>query len=221
MKIGLAFRAFFNLLFGGVLSDEVITELGLTKKSVVPVKPAAPPPPARTTSDGALQILGILQRDSRLIDFLMEDISALRRRSDRRRRARAARPVPRCAGALRDAAAGDRRRGRHVRQGAIERSERREVRRQRPGQAAGGRHAAAQRLARRQGRPAGARRASRTPPSSRPRKSKSSKKTSEPRSTSSESISAPPTPRSPMRRLRRMPTRSRRPTCNCCPFRSW
>jgi hypothetical protein len=28
------------------------------------------------TSDGALQILGILQRDSRLIDFLMEDISA-------------------------------------------------------------------------------------------------------------------------------------------------
>jgi hypothetical protein len=75
LKIGLAFRAFFNLLFGGKLSDGVITELGLTKKSTVPVKPAAPPPPLRNTSDGALQFLGILQRDSRLVDFLMEDIS--------------------------------------------------------------------------------------------------------------------------------------------------
>ena len=65
MKIGLAFRAFFNLLFGGKLSDDVITELGLAKKSAAPVKPAAPPAPARTTSDGALQFLGILQRDSR------------------------------------------------------------------------------------------------------------------------------------------------------------
>ena len=37
------------------------------------------PPPAQAKvflpSDGALQILGILQRDARLIDFLMEDIS--------------------------------------------------------------------------------------------------------------------------------------------------
>ena len=73
MKIGLAFRAFFNLLFGGKLSDGVITELGLAKKPAGPVKPA--PAPARTTSDGALQFLGILQRDSRLVDFLMEDIS--------------------------------------------------------------------------------------------------------------------------------------------------
>ena len=76
MKIGLAFRAFFNLLFGGKLSDGVITELGLAKKSAASVKPAAPPSPARTTSDGALQFLGILQRDSRLVDFLMEDISS-------------------------------------------------------------------------------------------------------------------------------------------------
>ncbi len=74
MSIGLAFRAFFNLLFGGKLSDDLITELGLSKKTAAPVKPAAPPPPARGTSDGALQFLGILQRDSRLVDFLMEDI---------------------------------------------------------------------------------------------------------------------------------------------------
>jgi len=40
-----------------------------------PAAPSAPPPPAVKASDGALQILAILQRDSRLVDFLMEDIS--------------------------------------------------------------------------------------------------------------------------------------------------
>jgi hypothetical protein len=76
LKIGLAFRCFFNLLFGGALSDGVLTELGLTKKTAAPAKPAAPAAPARTTAEGALQILGILQRDSRLVDFLMEDIKS-------------------------------------------------------------------------------------------------------------------------------------------------
>jgi hypothetical protein len=75
LKIGLAFRAFFNLLFGGELSEGVLLDLGLSKKPATPPKPAAPPPPSRSTSDGALQFLGILQRDSRLVDFLMEDIS--------------------------------------------------------------------------------------------------------------------------------------------------
>jgi len=76
LKIGLAFRCFFNLLFGGELSDAVLAELGLAKKAAAPAKPAAPPAPARTAADGALQLLGILQRDSRLVDFLMEDIKA-------------------------------------------------------------------------------------------------------------------------------------------------
>ena len=75
MKIGLAFKCFFSLLFGGELSNETIAELGLTRKSAAPVKAPAPVAPSRTTADGALQILGILQRDSRLVDFLMEDIS--------------------------------------------------------------------------------------------------------------------------------------------------
>ena len=35
----------------------------------------APPPPVVRASDGALQMIAILQRDSRLVDFLMEDIS--------------------------------------------------------------------------------------------------------------------------------------------------
>ncbi len=79
-RILLAFRCFFNILFQGRLSDPVITELGLTRRSgnvqTAAAKPAAPAAPAARTSDGALQMLGILQRDSRLIDFLMEDISS-------------------------------------------------------------------------------------------------------------------------------------------------
>jgi hypothetical protein len=76
-RILLAFRCFFNLLFHGELSAETITDLGLSRKSAAPAPAAAPKPaaPAVKTSDGALQLLSILQRDSRLIDFLMEDIS--------------------------------------------------------------------------------------------------------------------------------------------------
>jgi hypothetical protein len=77
-RISLAFRCFFNLLFQGELSAETLTALNLTRRVATPAapppKPAAPAPVART-SDGALQILGILQRDSRLVDFLMEDIT--------------------------------------------------------------------------------------------------------------------------------------------------
>ncbi len=71
-RIALAFRSFFGILFGNGLSDEVITELGLSRR-VTP-----PPMVARVASlsDGALQILAILQRDSRLVDFIMEDVSA-------------------------------------------------------------------------------------------------------------------------------------------------
>ncbi len=70
-RILLAFRCFFNILFGGALSPETLADLRLNR----PAAPPPPPPaPVARTSDGALQILGILQRDSRLIDFLMEDI---------------------------------------------------------------------------------------------------------------------------------------------------
>jgi uncharacterized protein DUF2760 len=72
-RIVLAFRCFFNILFAGSLSPEVLSELDPAKREA---KPAAPPEPAAKTSDGALQLLAILQRDSRLIDFLMEDIAA-------------------------------------------------------------------------------------------------------------------------------------------------
>jgi hypothetical protein len=78
-RIVLAFRAFFNLLFSGELSPELLTDLKLTKRGGAPApaktSAAAAAAPTIRTSDGALQMLGILQRDSRLVDFLMEDIS--------------------------------------------------------------------------------------------------------------------------------------------------
>jgi hypothetical protein len=79
-RIVLAFQSFFNILFQGQLSEGVLAGLGLTKRAPGPApaaRAAAPPPaPAVRTSDGALQILGILQRDSRLLDFLMEDLTS-------------------------------------------------------------------------------------------------------------------------------------------------
>ena len=78
-RILLAFRAFFNILFGGRLSEGALAGLGLSKRAPGPApvsRAAAPPAPAVKTSDGALQMLAILQRDSRLIDFLMEDMAS-------------------------------------------------------------------------------------------------------------------------------------------------
>lgn len=50
-------------------------EFGFTKAKPVTAAPPVELPKIKT-SDGALQILQILQRDSRLIDFLMEDITS-------------------------------------------------------------------------------------------------------------------------------------------------
>ena len=78
-RISLAFSSFFSILFHGSLSDSAIQELGLARREApraAPAAAAAPPVPAAGPSDGALQLLGILQRDSRLVDFLMEDIAA-------------------------------------------------------------------------------------------------------------------------------------------------
>jgi hypothetical protein len=72
-RILLAFRAFFALLFSGKLPDDMLGQLGLIVKPA-PVPPA-PPKPEIKPEDGALQLLGILQRDARLLDFFMEDIA--------------------------------------------------------------------------------------------------------------------------------------------------
>jgi len=71
-RICYAFRAFFSLLFGGALPADIAQAFGYSK--AMPAKATAPPKPQAGPSDGAVQILGILQREARLVDFLMEDI---------------------------------------------------------------------------------------------------------------------------------------------------
>ena len=72
-RIALAFRSFFAILFSGELPADIASAFGFFKPQPVPaVKPVDVP----RVSDGALQILQILQRDSRIVDFLMEDISS-------------------------------------------------------------------------------------------------------------------------------------------------
>lgn len=73
-RISAAFRSFFSILFSGVLPEDIALNFGFTKAK--PAVVATPEKPKVNVSDGALQVLQILQRDSRLIDFLMEDITS-------------------------------------------------------------------------------------------------------------------------------------------------
>lgn len=72
-RIAYAFRSFIAILFRGELPADIAELFGFVKPKP---QPAVKPERQLLPSDGALQILGILQRDSRLIDFLMEDIAA-------------------------------------------------------------------------------------------------------------------------------------------------
>ena len=72
-RIAFAFRSFFAILFSADLPADIAAAFGYEKSQPAPVvKPVDVPRP----SDGALQLLQILQRDSRIVDFLMEDISS-------------------------------------------------------------------------------------------------------------------------------------------------
>lgn len=79
-RVSYAFRSFFSILFGGTLPDDIAQAFGwvrpsIMKQSPASAAPAAAPKPQVSAADGAVQILGILQRESRLVDFLMEDIT--------------------------------------------------------------------------------------------------------------------------------------------------
>lgn len=76
-RISSSFRSFFSILFSGTLPADIALEFGYVKPA--PVKAAAPAPPPKPQAgpvDGAVQMVGLLQRDARLADFLMEDIAA-------------------------------------------------------------------------------------------------------------------------------------------------
>ena len=90
-RLSMAFGSFFALLGDGQLAARVQTlRNGAPLASEVPPPPPSPapapvrtpPPPApaavRATAnvDAALQLLALLQRESRFVDFLQEDIAA-------------------------------------------------------------------------------------------------------------------------------------------------
>jgi Domain of unknown function (DUF2760) len=76
-RISFAFRTFFSILFGGKLPPDVAQAFGYAKAMPIRTAPApAAPKPVAGPADGAVQILAVLQRDARLVDFLMEDLSA-------------------------------------------------------------------------------------------------------------------------------------------------
>ena len=167
------------MLFGGALSPETVTALGLSTRPQAAPKPtpAATAPAGPKPSDGALQIPR--HPAARFAPGRLPDGRHQRRTPT----TRWARPCANCtiSAAMRWRATS---RSQPVIDGVegtftkapSQRSRRGEVHRQRSGQAAAGRHAAPQRLARGQDRSARAERPSRTPPSSPRRKSKLSKK---------------------------------------------
>ena len=76
-RIAYAFKSFFGILSSGELPPDVAREIVQPPAQAAVPPPAEPVPPATLaeTADRAVQMLAILQRDGRLIDFLTEDIS--------------------------------------------------------------------------------------------------------------------------------------------------
>ncbi len=81
-RVAFAFRCFFSILFHGEIPND-IAHKKIQPAAQVPA-PAVPSvsrlkevePPASEAFDRAVQMLALLQRDGRLIDFLAENISA-------------------------------------------------------------------------------------------------------------------------------------------------
>ncbi len=69
-RVRLAFAAFVAVLFEGRLPAALMVRAPAAGAATAPEAPPAAPP------DRAIQILDLLQRDGRLVDFLMEDLGA-------------------------------------------------------------------------------------------------------------------------------------------------
>ena len=81
-RVVFAFRCFFSILFHAEIPNDIAEKLVQPAAPVAPaaaappvsrLKPAEPPP--KESFDRAVQMLALLQRDGRLIDFLAENIS--------------------------------------------------------------------------------------------------------------------------------------------------
>lgn len=77
-RVGLAFRSFVSIVSDGEVPDDIAQELGKPELPPASAASAATPAPAKPeaeTVDRAVQMLALLQRDGRLIDFLTEDVA--------------------------------------------------------------------------------------------------------------------------------------------------
>ena len=76
-RIGLAFSVLFNADLAAKLQR--VQEDGERPAAEAPTAPAAEPQPVivrETTPEAALQLLGLLQREARFVDFVQEDVAA-------------------------------------------------------------------------------------------------------------------------------------------------
>jgi hypothetical protein len=74
-RITLAFRAFWDLLRSGTLPDDIVAA-AQAEVSDAAVAVVRAPAPIERPDDGAVLLLSVLQREGRLVDFLMEDLGA-------------------------------------------------------------------------------------------------------------------------------------------------
>lgn len=76
-RLKYAFRSFFSILDYGRIPEDIV-EAVVKEEAKTDRKNATLPvsvTPAPETSDRAVQMLALLQRDGRLVDFLMEDLA--------------------------------------------------------------------------------------------------------------------------------------------------
>ena len=79
LSVGARIIAAFKLLFTGRLPVDVLSVAAARSgRKATPASPPAPAPPAPSDDPGdrAVQLLALLQRDARLVDFLQEDLTA-------------------------------------------------------------------------------------------------------------------------------------------------
>ena len=75
-RLKYAFRTFFSILDHGRIPEDVLTALVKTEAPAPAPRPAPAAPVLAEGPDRAMQVLALLQRDGRLVDFLMENIAA-------------------------------------------------------------------------------------------------------------------------------------------------
>lgn len=76
-RLALAWVCFFRVLFDGALAARVRRVLTSEPAALPePPAPASPPEVVRSEPTAALQLLAVLQREGRLVDFLQQDVAS-------------------------------------------------------------------------------------------------------------------------------------------------